>query len=127
MGFTLFYNAQTGTYTLTWDSDFNKTKDMGVNHTYRYISVPAKTSPDGILGYATGNSGVSSKTLSAQVGDMFFCASYGDAIKVTGGTIIAQKSATNEYPWVIAKATSTSITFTLNNGASTRFQIGQFR
>ena len=34
--------THTGTYTLSWDSDFDTTKDLGVNHTYRYISVPSK-------------------------------------------------------------------------------------
>ena len=80
-----------------------------------------------IAGYSTGNTPVASKTLSAKVGDMFFCAAYGGTISVTGGQIVLQRTDTSEYPWVIAKATATSVTFALSNGAETRFQIGQIR
>ena len=74
----------------------------------------------------TGDGSESSKTMTSQIGDMFFCGSYGNGgLTVTGGTIIASNNST--YPWLIAKATSTSITFKLNSGARTRFQIGQFR
>ena len=58
---------------------------------------------------------------------MFFCAAYGGTISVIGGEIVMQRTDTSVFSWIIAKATATSVTFSLSSGAETRFQIGQFR
>lgn len=63
-------NSNSGTYTLSWDSDFGTTKDMGENNTYRYISVPAKpttrnypSSSAAFSSYVTGAGDWYSKTV----------------------------------------------------------------
>ena len=96
---------------------------FGVKNRVRFIPTP-----EFVAAFVSGDATVTSKSMPAKVGDVFFCSSYGSSIVVTGATVIAsQGQSSASYPYCIAQATSTTVTFALSNGASSRFQIGQFR
>ena len=81
-----------------------------------------------VQGYSTPSSAVTKKVMSAEIGDLFFCAHYGGSLNtnVLGGEILA-RNPSGQYPWSLVRATSTTVTFQIGSGTSARFQIGQFR
>ena len=134
--------THTGTYTLKWDSDFGATKDMGVEHTYRYIKVPAKPFEIGIaeLAYlASTGEGTFGRTVSVGPGyylliDWSFAAS--DAtrtVTLSGGTNLLAKDAPGfgfvRIRIVKCTATSTNLTasVTCDGGNHRQYGYGIFR